>query len=77
MNDEKEEMVDVETLLLDGIEYMVIDKVEYKNNKYIYASQINDPSAVTLLYDLDDEVVGVGDEDTIKKVLSLIIEKNK
>ncbi len=63
--------------LSDGNKYIVISKVYYDNNDYLYLVDVNENNNLKYCYIEDDSIVEITDEELNKKLLPLFFERAK
>lgn len=57
--------------LSNDIKYLVLSKVNYQNNNYLYLTSMEDDPKVLICKEEDNKVVIVTDEDIIKNLILL------
>lgn len=66
-------------VVLDGVEYTVIDRLEYDDNSYVLLSNFNDPTDFcikkVIIEDGEEYIKELENEEEFKNILTLIGEK--
>ena len=57
--------------LSNNIKYLVLSKVNYQNNNYLYLTSMEDDPKVLICKEEDNKVVIVTDKDIIKNLILL------
>lgn len=72
-------MIDVkdELTLSDDKEYIVISKIIYEGNTYLYLTEKNNVKNIIFGNLQNDEIVEIEDKGLIKKLLPLFIKESK
>lgn len=72
-------MIEITNLvtLSDDNEYVVVSKTVYNNVTYYYLVDINNNKNIKFLYQDNDELVEIEDDELIKRLLPLFLEEIK
>lgn len=67
--------------LEDGLQYMVLDEIDFNNNTYVYLSNVEDPEDFCIRKVENDKneelLVGLDSNEEFDKALLLYTEKNQ
>lgn len=75
------EETEITTVILDnGIEYIIVDEVNYNDNKYIYLTNINDEEDFcirkSIIVNNEEMYIGLDNDDEFNLALELYSKKN-
>lgn len=70
-------MEEVNTLEIDGKEYILLDTITNNNNTYHYFSNESDVNDIEILKDSQDDFVSIDTESEWNEALTLFLNKHK
>ena len=76
MNDEVIEYKENDVITLDDIDYLVVDRIFFSGQYYLYLADIKNPYNYMYVEDAPDEIVEVVDEELLEILIKLVVKKD-